>query len=498
MSICRTLNLAQNLSPQALRPRPVTRERQPRPRQRYRIIGRTQRGDLITAMQQTTGSNRAMVIKGKKKSSAQIYPAKERTRTRSVRRSWSDSTRKRCGSSAKPRKRPAATKRRLSASKPHGSVKRQTSKSAAKRRSGYKGSGRLLRRLGVCVRKRSVSSASVATRHTAKRWSAKEQEAARLDKLPPLLRWLDTCPNPKLPALADKFRTLQGVRYDTIRPEFNHTAEGREQWVLNTHAALLLGEQDLNLTRYTDWQRVPVSNLAKITLWRIESLLYSLLDKKTWELGQQLPHYYEGASPLSMSLPARERLREAAWERFRNMDLFFVRVSDLLYTIPNIPHLRNTKIVVTYRELIENDTQRLGWVPAQKWKHDPDANRYGGFFAPRNKYYINGRLVGEDMPQPAETSPVPFPEQPVPRRGLIQVFPSDPDYTQRCLDQGLEHLVNRPKQHLIHNGVHSPPISHRADTPSADAEDDAHAEPLNESRSIMNGHISNGLTSNGH
>ncbi|KAI6783841.1 Reticulocyte-binding protein-like protein [Emericellopsis cladophorae] len=337
-----------------------------------------------------------------------------------------------------------------------------------------------------------------AAREAEQRRLREEHEAARLDKLPPLLRWLDTCPNPKLPALADKFRTLQGVRYDTIRPEFNHTAEGREQWVLNTHAALLLGEQDLSLTRYTDWQRVPVSNLAKITLWRIESLLYSLLDKKTWELGQQLPHYYEGASPLSMSLPARERLREAAWERFRNMDLFFVRVSDLLYTIPNIPHLRNTKIVVTYRELIENDTQRLGWVPAQKWKHDPDANRYGGFFAPRNKYYITGRLVGEDMPQPAETSPVPFPEQPVPRRGLIQVFPSDPDYTQRCLDQGLEHLVNRPKQHLIPNGVHSPPISHRADTPSAEAEDDAHAESLNESRSIMNGYISNGLTSNGH
>jgi hypothetical protein len=173
-------------------------------------------------------------------------------------------------------------------------------------------------------------------------------------------------------------------------------------------------------------------------------------------------------------------------------------VSDLLYTIPNIPHLRNTKIVVTYRELIENDTQRPGWVHAQKWKHDPDADRYGGFFAPRNKYYINGRLVGEDMPQPAETSSVPFPERPVPRRGLVQVFPSDPDYTQRCLDQGLDHLVNRNKQSLIPNGVHSPPISHRADTPSADAEDDVHAEPDNDSRSITNGHMSNGLVSNGH
>ena len=70
-----------------------------------------------------------------------------------------------------------------------------------------------------------------------------------------------------------------------------------------------------------------MSNLAKITLWRVESLLYSLLDKKTWDLGQQLPNYYEGGSPVLMTLPARERLREAAWERFRSMDLFFVRVS---------------------------------------------------------------------------------------------------------------------------------------------------------------------------
>lgn len=74
-------------------------------------------------------------------------------------------------------------------------------------------------------------------------------EKARLDKLPPLLRWLDTCPNPKNRVFAEKFATMQGVRYDTIRPEANHTPEGREQWVLNTHAALLLGEKDLALTR---------------------------------------------------------------------------------------------------------------------------------------------------------------------------------------------------------------------------------------------------------
>lgn len=88
-----------------------------------------------------------------------------------------------------------------------------------------------------------------AAREAEQRRIREEQERARLDKLPPLLRWLDVCPNPKLPNMVKKFSTMQGCRYDTIHPEKNRTAEGREQWVLNTHVALLLGEKDLNLSR---------------------------------------------------------------------------------------------------------------------------------------------------------------------------------------------------------------------------------------------------------
>lgn len=76
-----------------------------------------------------------------------------------------------------------------------------------------------------------------------------EQDRIRLEKLPPLLRWLDTSENPKVSSVAEGLRTIQGVRYDCIRPEANRTAEGREQWVLNTHVALLLGEKDLSLSR---------------------------------------------------------------------------------------------------------------------------------------------------------------------------------------------------------------------------------------------------------
>jgi ankyrin repeat protein len=77
----------------------------------------------------------------------------------------------------------------------------------------------------------------------------KEQEAARLAKLPPLLRWLDGCEKPATPELAHTFRSLQGVRYDTILHTANAISDGREQWLLNTQVALLLGEKDLQLSR---------------------------------------------------------------------------------------------------------------------------------------------------------------------------------------------------------------------------------------------------------
>nr|CEG04303.1 unnamed protein product [Fusarium clavum] len=283
----------------------------------------------------------------------------------------------------------------------------------------------------------------------------------RLSKLPPLLRWLDTCPNPKLPVLAEKFKRIQGCRYDTIRREANGTPEGREQWVLNTHVALLLGEKDLDLSRYTAWERAPVSQLAKMSLWRVEWRLYSLIDEKVWDLGRQLSGYYGEEDPSELCFDTKQRLREEAWEKFRSMDMFFVKLSDLMYTVSNIPHLRNIQLAVEYRELLESEAQSMQWGTCQKWKQDPDAARYHGL-APRCKYYLNGALVGEDMPQLAQTSSTPFPDKKVPRRGLVQVFPDDPDYARLCLEQGLEHLVNGHLSPPLINGIHSSPISQKS------------------------------------
>jgi hypothetical protein len=88
-----------------------------------------------------------------------------------------------------------------------------------------------------------------AAREAEQRRIFEEQERIRLARLPPLLRWLDRHPNPKSPGIADKFKHMQGVRFDTMRPEATGSPDGREQWVLNVQVALLLGEKDLDLLR---------------------------------------------------------------------------------------------------------------------------------------------------------------------------------------------------------------------------------------------------------
>jgi hypothetical protein len=98
-------------------------------------------------------------------------------------------------------------------------------------------------------RRRAAREAERAAREADMRRIRLEQERARLAKLPPLLRWLDGSLNPKTPEVAEKFSMMQGVRYDCICPEATGTPAGREQWLLNTQVALLLGEKDLSLSR---------------------------------------------------------------------------------------------------------------------------------------------------------------------------------------------------------------------------------------------------------
>lgn len=124
--------------------------------------------------------------------------------------------------------------------------------------------------------------------------------------------------------------------------------------------------------------------------------------------------------------------------------------------VPSVPHLRGIKLGVEYCELLESKDQ---WLPVGKWKRDPDVARYHGF-APRHKYYVNGVLVGEELPTLSRTSSSPFPETRVPRRGLTRAYPEDADYAALCLSQGLGHLLKDTKSPSpLPNGIHSSPIS---------------------------------------
>lgn len=76
-----------------------------------------------------------------------------------------------------------------------------------------------------------------------------QKNKERLAKLPLLLRWLDGAKDPKSPEVAALFRFIEGFRFDTIKPEATGQPNGREQWMLNTHAAVLLGEKDIQLSR---------------------------------------------------------------------------------------------------------------------------------------------------------------------------------------------------------------------------------------------------------
>lgn len=307
-------------------------------------------------------------------------------------------------------------------------------------------------------RRRAAREAERAAREAEQRRIFEEQEKLRLSKLPPLLRWLDKSANPKSSEIAEKFSMMQGVRYDCIRPEATGTPDGREQWLLNTQVALLLGEKDLELSRYTAWERVPVSMIAKRIIWRLESDRYALTTPTLYELGKQLPEYYCGEDPDRMGYRVIEKLRGEAWEKFAGMDMFFVKASELMYIIPNIPHLRSITLTVAYRELPEHESQLSKWAPLQKWKIDPDANRFYGF-APRNKYYVNGQMVLEEKPGLSRVSKTPFPEKPVPRRGFVAVSPDDPEYARLCREQGLDQILSGLQTPPLVNGTHSSPTS---------------------------------------
>ncbi|KAK7730848.1 hypothetical protein SLS53_008926 [Cytospora paraplurivora] len=293
-----------------------------------------------------------------------------------------------------------------------------------------------------------------ALREAELRKLREEQERARLEKLPAFLRWLDRGSDTRTPETAKRFRILTGVRYDSIRPETAGTEAGRELWVINSQAALLLGESDIRLSRFPSWDRVPASEAAKYVILGKKRPTCGLIDADEWDLGRQLPGYYFGKEPELLSFKEKQQLQDESKSKFQALDLFFVKLSDLMFFIPNIPHLRNLEIVVMYEEIPETVEQYEKGEYPSRWKSDPDAERYMGF-CPRNKYYVNGQLVREGKVDVNNVSKTPWPEHRVPRDGLTAVSPTNPNYVRLAKEQGLGHLLS---------GLRTPPMTTAAQT----------------------------------
>ncbi|KAI0486630.1 hypothetical protein F4859DRAFT_308376 [Xylaria cf. heliscus] len=313
-----------------------------------------------------------------------------------------------------------------------------------------------------------------------------EQERIRVSKLPPLLRWLDGCSNPRQRETAELFAKAQGVRYDTIDPSATGKPGGRDQWLLNTQVALLLGEKDLSLAQYGSWERIPVSSIAKRVIWRLEQDRYALTESKLYHLGEQLPDLY-GGDPRTVGYRKLEQIRGEAANRFLETDMFFVKETDFLHIVPLVPHLSNIRIAICYRELPEHESDLFTFTGPSKWKQDPDAASRGSF-APRNKYYVNGQLVGEEKPGKYRPSREPFPEHRVPRRhGLVAVTPDEPDYARLCIEQNLSYLLTEQQKQSVMNGSHLTPKSMASNEPTEYAGENLSPSSVSPRTHLVNG-----------
>ena len=108
-----------------------------------------------------------------------------------------------------------------------------------------------------------------------------------------------------------------------------------------------------------------------------------------------------------------------------------------MFVVPNFPHLRTLEMVVKYRELEEVPQHPR---PPGKWEQDPDVEPDQRFIPPP-KYYLNGNFVKQGEIPRTNTSKNSFGERRVPRRGLAQVFPGEPDYLPLAKEQGLYWLL---------------------------------------------------------
>ncbi|KAI1002124.1 hypothetical protein K3495_g6080 [Podosphaera aphanis] len=247
----------------------------------------------------------------------------------------------------------------------------------------------------------------------------KDQQNSMLPNLPILLRWFQQMPEPKKTEIAELFRCIVGYRYDTINDEATGQKGGDDQWMLSTHAAILLGEKDLQLSQYTTWEREALTVPQKKGVWSTCKGFFLLLDGNLPSLREQLPHETQ---PMEEAIENNKK-------QFLGLDLFFLKVTEFMCVVPKFPHLKGIEMVVVYRELrIPQSAPHC----KMKWKQDPLCSP-GQKLAPLPKHFVDGVFICET--QDSTTTIVREPPSPdtYPRRfGLIRVYPGDPDYEEIC------------------------------------------------------------------
>jgi len=79
----------------------------------------------------------------------------------------------------------------------------------------------------------------------------------------------------------------------------------------------------------TAWERIPASELAKKTLWRVESERYAMITAGLRRHNQAFLDNVDTSTGKQVSFSAMEKLRAEALNQFLALDLFFVKVCSL-------------------------------------------------------------------------------------------------------------------------------------------------------------------------
>lgn len=108
-------------------------------------------------------------------------------------------------------------------------------------------------------------------------------------------------------------------------------------------------------------------------------------------------------------------IRRATKDVFIDLQLFFVKLSDVMFVVPKKQHLKNLKMVVHYHEALPDESYVLDWKKKQKkWKSDPGVD--ADAWCPGPKTYVNGVCVDQVKLQRAEWTVRPYPETPEEKR----------------------------------------------------------------------------------